>query len=319
MLNYLYCFDKNYNLQALTSIYSIINQSKEKANFFILHNEPESLKPILSKVLKHPKINKLEIINFDKSEVDFPKLENSHVSEATYFRLYLENYISKDIKYLIYIDPDVICKNNPEEKLLETISKLDNSGYVIAANTESFSSRQLIETSNRLRLKKKKYFNAGIMIISFEKWLENQVTEKLILKMKSIRDEIVFWDQDVMNSFFDGDYLELDNIFNFTIPIDIDLYNQKLKDNHSKNILFLHYAGKFKPWNVKGLFHPAAEYYQNNFRAINKEKYHISNNWKMLAIKDLMKSIYTLKFLKLKFPFLYILYVIKYLLRQNRK
>ena len=35
--------------------------------------------------------------------------------EATYFRLYLENYIPESISFLIYIDPDVICLNNPED------------------------------------------------------------------------------------------------------------------------------------------------------------------------------------------------------------
>ena len=36
------------------------------------------------------------------------------MSEATYFRIFVEEYIDIDIDYFIYLDADIICINNPE-------------------------------------------------------------------------------------------------------------------------------------------------------------------------------------------------------------
>ena len=42
MLNFLYCFDQNYNIQALVSIYSLLENITEKINIHIIHKEPET-------------------------------------------------------------------------------------------------------------------------------------------------------------------------------------------------------------------------------------------------------------------------------------
>ena len=38
-LNFLYCFDNNYNKQAFTSIISLLNKSSEKISINIIHKE----------------------------------------------------------------------------------------------------------------------------------------------------------------------------------------------------------------------------------------------------------------------------------------
>ena len=37
MLNIAYCFDDNFNIQAMTSMYSFLENSKEKINFYVIH------------------------------------------------------------------------------------------------------------------------------------------------------------------------------------------------------------------------------------------------------------------------------------------
>ena len=37
MLNFLYCFDNGYNIQAQCSIYSLLENVDEKINIFIIH------------------------------------------------------------------------------------------------------------------------------------------------------------------------------------------------------------------------------------------------------------------------------------------
>ncbi len=296
---------------------SILDNSEETLNIYVLHNEPETLIAKLSYIENHRKLNKIEILEFKKQDVDFPNLIDAHVSEATYFRLFIESFLPDEISNLVYVDPDVICVNNFNGFITDKITELSKSNYIVAAVTEHSITNEKENISSRLGMKNNKYFNAGVMIINFEKWKATNTSQNLIDKMESIYNNINFWDQDVMNAYFDGEYLELSQKWNFIIPIDIDLYKNKRRTIKDEDLLFMHYAGKFKPWNIRGLFHPAAEIYQKNFRLINKQKYHISNNWKKTALFHLLKSFFSLKFLKLKHPISFILISINYLIKGN--
>ena len=71
----------------------------------------------------------LKSINFYQVRKDynfFPNIENKHVSEATYFRLFASELLSKEIKFLTYLDVDTICVSNPMkelEKMFELMQK----------------------------------------------------------------------------------------------------------------------------------------------------------------------------------------------------
>lgn len=43
MLNFLYCIDKNYNIQAAVSIYSLLESLDESINLFIIHQNSNEL------------------------------------------------------------------------------------------------------------------------------------------------------------------------------------------------------------------------------------------------------------------------------------
>ncbi len=55
MFNFLYGFEETYNTQALCSIISLLDQSKEKINIFILHNKPESFEKYEKLILDQKK------------------------------------------------------------------------------------------------------------------------------------------------------------------------------------------------------------------------------------------------------------------------
>ena len=93
------------------------------------------------------------------------------------------------------------------------VEKLRKSNLTISAKTEE----ELSVNIKRLNMKSNKYFNAGVMVIDYEKWIKDSLSKKLISRLKELESKILFWDQDVLNSFFDGVYLELDNVYNFKI------------------------------------------------------------------------------------------------------
>ena len=72
-----------------------------------------------------------------------------------------------------------------------------------------------------------------MLVIDYQKWL-SEIPENRINLMKVNYENIKYWDQDVMNMYFDGEYLEIPRSLNYTSSDGINLPNDK--------IYFLHYA-----------------------------------------------------------------------------
>ncbi len=313
MINFIYCLDENYNTQCVTSIFSILEKTSEVANFFILHENPDSMDKILRKIDSHKMTNSVLIKKFDKDSSFFTNLEKSHVSAASYFRLYLEEYFDESLKYFVYVDPDVICNLDPALVINENIKKMDQIECSLGVVIEDINE---VKTSNseRLNLSSKKYFNAGLMIINLSKWKKEKLNTKFTEILENKANKIVLHDQDVLNIFFDGEYLELSPYLNFTVPILRNDLNKKLRKFDRSEVIFYHFAGNRKPWQIKGLFEPLSEVYQKTYRKLFNKKYHFDNMSKKNTTKILLKTIRTRRFLELKYPFHYIYFTIKNLI-----
>jgi len=191
MLNFLYCVDQNYNKQLETSIFSLLEGVKEKIKIYVIHKDPNSLK-VSKKVLNHNNLNKLIIVKFMQPGIKFPNLENTHVSEATYYRLFLQDYIPKDEGFILYMDADIVCINNPTSVIKREIEKLSISKNIISVKSEKIFEEYLNETLQRLKLTQNNYFNAGVMLINLSKWFDENLSIKLIEHMESIENDIKY-------------------------------------------------------------------------------------------------------------------------------
>ena len=287
-INFLYCFDKNYNLQGYTSMISILDNSSKKINIYIIHNEKDFNLQIPANILNHHNLNYLKTYQFNDYDYDFPNLNNAHVSVATYFRLFIKNYLPESKKFFIFLDPDVICLKDPIKELEETINKLKKSKYIISAKTEHTLGIERLGVAS-------KYFNAGVMVINFDKWLSQNLHEKLINKLNELRNNIVQWDQDVLNSLLNGEYLELNEILNFKAFTLVDKI-------YKKQVLLIHYMGSHKPWLTSGIFQKDSNYYHLNFKKITNINFHIEHKWKLRSLIDVFLAILTFKIFIIKKP-----------------
>tara|TARA_X000000368_G_scaffold392768_1_gene357914 strand:- start:1262 stop:2197 length:936 start_codon:yes stop_codon:yes gene_type:complete len=307
MLNFLYCLDSNYNQQFLSSLQSLLDNVSEKINCYVIHKNPESLNMLMNKInFEHQNLYNLEIYKFNEDIKKFPNLEANHISEATYYRFFIDNYLDTSIENIIYLDCDIICLNSPEKILYELITKTQTSEYTIAASTEYIKSRKTKEVFNRLEMESNSYFNAGVMVINVNKWVKNNTQRALVELMNSIFDKVDFWDQDVMNCFYDGKYLEISKYLNFK---DTDI--KHVGNGDSRSIIFLHYAGSNKPWTIPGCSSESAMYFHNNFYKAFNIKYLLKNNYRKQALKDFLEIIFTFRFLKLTYPLSFIKLAIK--------
>ncbi len=304
MINYIYCFDENYNSQALTSINSLLLKTSSKINLFIIHNNPNTFDIDL---IDKSNINNLQIFHISVEDIEFPNLSGTHVSEATYYRFYLSKFLPNDLEYIVYMDADILCLNDPTSEIEKYIKLLSDSKSNLVARTETLRENADIKVNpfKNLKLENDKYFNAGLMIIDFQYWIKNNIENKLLKIMNQFYQDIVFWDQDVLNKLFDGNFLELNELLNY----DFDVFNKDKYDENFilENVNFLHYSGKGKPWDVNFIFLDSAKIFQKYYRLLNLNKYLLTHSNSIKGSrKNYISKILSFKFLKLEFPFSYL-------------
>ena len=286
-LNFVYCFDDNFNFQALSSMKSLLDKITKKANIFIIHKNINSFNKISNLISNHENLSSLHTYQFDSTKINLPPIK-SHVSEATYYRLFISQYLPKDIRFLVYLDADIICVNDPTIKLLETFSEISSEGNVIAAKVETLRKDNNI-FFNRLNLRSDEQFNAGVLVIDYRAWLNQQVESNLI-KILNFRFKDIFdYDQEILNIYFDGQFTKLVDDLNYQA---IGGHDQDLYKHIDKNVYFLHYLGKGKPWSVENFIFSTSKFYQKEFEKLGFKRPH-------LIFPKNKRTIY--KFLKLLF------------------
>ena len=286
-LNFVYCFDDNFNFQALSSIKSLLDKITKKANIFIIHKNINSFNKISNLISNHENLSSLHTYQFDSTKINLPPIK-SHVSEATYYRLFISQYLPKDIRFLVYLDADIICVNDPTIKLLETFSEISSEGNVIAAKVETLREDNN-NFFNRLNLRSDEQFNAGVLVIDYRAWL-NQEVESNLIKILNFRFKDIFdYDQEILNIYFDGQFTKLVDDLNYQA---IGGHDQDLYKHIDKNVYFLHYLGKGKPWSVENFIFSTSKFYQKEFEKLGFKRPH-------LIFPKNKRTIY--KFLKLLF------------------
>ena len=298
-INFIYAADEYYNKQLLISISSLLEQFSGIAKIHIIHKNPSSFIQKLQEIDSSDKLDQLNIYEFKESKALFPNIEGTHISEATYYRLFVDKYIPNNITEYVYLDADIICLSDPYDYLKSNIDTLLNSSFSFSARTE------LIRDNNKdkfleLALSGDKYFNAGVLIVNHTDWLTKNVYSELIKHIDIIKNNIEFWDQDVLNSYFNGEYLEMDNKLNYGL----DLFNNELDNNLiKKNSIFLHYQGSNKPWDIVGSTMESSKFYNHQHYKLFGNNYHVVSKYKRGDLLKLIKIIFTLKIFKIKNPF----------------
>jgi len=287
---------------------SLLNKSSEIFDIYIIHKNPESFNTLSKNIESHKNVRNMTITKFEKANFNFPNLDNSHVSEATYYRLFIEDLLPSNIENLLYLDADIICYSDPTDEIKDTFSILSNSNNTIACAFEDFSSIEKKDIEDRLNIDSNKYFNAGVMFIDLNRWKKTSVKSSSLRIIEEKNKSLKFWDQDVLNTIFNKDVLEINNSLNYIINIEKETLIPK-------EIKFIHYAGSFKPWTVRGAIEKNSIFYMNQYRNLGLGKFHITHTWKMSSTIYLLKSFLNLKIMNTKHPFSFIIHVIRTIIK----
>ena len=305
MINLVYAIDENYNIQTSISIKSFLNNCKNPINVYIIHKNKITFDSFERQLATDSKLNSISIYQFDNRNIEFPRIEDTHISEATYYRLYLDKYLPKNLKNIIYIDGDVLCTNEPDIEFNNIFDSMKKEKYYLAAKTDELREEENQDIDwDGILMQGNNYFNAGVLFINYKEWLSNDIFNKLQERQVDIKDKLYFWDQDILNSFFDSNYLELEEKFNYRVGLDNS--SQKYKET-KKNSILIHYQGSWKPWSIRGAFTENARFYHSYFSELGFGEYHLVHTWKLNSVLHLFIGLITFKLLKIEKPIIFLI------------
>ena len=310
-IHFVYAVDKNYNHQLLISINSLLSKFTGKATIHIIHKDSKSIEKQLKKIQSYENLEQINVYQFIKDSNSFPNIEGTHISEATYYRLFINKYIPDDIDSYIYLDADIICLNDAYEKINKTFSVLKKSNYKVAARTEMQRETNELKFSS-LGIKGTNYFNAGVLFVNNKLWRKEEVYDGLLVHLEKIKDKLEFWDQDVLNSFFEGYYLEIEDGLNNGLDLSKPTMNNQ---GTFSSTIFLHYQGSNKPWSIQGSLHSGSKYYHSEYNKFFDKKYHIKSRYSKGDLIILFRILFSGRIFSLEYPFIFFYYSLKAILR----
>lgn len=252
-------FDTNLVFQALSLTLNLISTQFYSATIILIHvcdsiEEQANFSNLVEKMLKtsqnsgHP--FKLKIVTrFVSTQECLEKTYTSSLNpellgmRPTHLRFFLESLIPNNFKKLLYLDIDVLVLDNLEELFQRNFSTVISAGL----NEPSIFGR-----GEHLADFDSMYFNAGVILIDFEKWKVTQIESQLIEVAKS--GPFVYRDQDVLNIVFKDSWTLLEKRFN------IQHKNSSTRD--ILNAAIVHFVGA-KPWGATRVDHYVTLYRQN--------------------------------------------------------
>ncbi|MDR2906222.1 MAG: glycosyltransferase [Helicobacteraceae bacterium] len=243
--------DENFAPMILTTILSVMENTKSKVDFYILSNgiTISSQEKIYSGVKKYKNCT-IEFIPIDVSFLESFQDVDYYISKTAYLRLLIP-IIRPNLDKVIYSDIDVIFTGDIAELYNENlddkiIGVIPDVYYQINLDAKN-------NVYNRLSLPPEhEYFYSGMILMDCVKWRVANATKNILELAEKFGDRIKQGDQDLLNVYFACDYKELDpkyEVTNFFL-----MYKKRLSKDKRKSIsnpIIRHYESHHKPWNSK--------------------------------------------------------------------
>lgn len=273
------CTDNNFVMPTGVTMYSVcVNNQESEITFHVVINEVTSdNKKKLEEVISS--FQGKSVIFYDIKKIDtsvIPALQSdTSLTITTYYRLFLSEILPSNIKKIIYLDGDIIVRQS-----LRPLWDINLDHAAIAATPESNSA--LDSFYERLGYPKETgYFNAGVLVINLEYWRSHNLLSEFKDFMEYHAEQIVFYDQDVLNYILRERKVELPIKYNLQsgflwITKNYDMkYNQEIEDA-VKHPSIVHFTGAKKPWH-RSCRHPFRSTFLN---------YQSQTLWKDTPLKE---------------------------------
>ena len=305
MMNIVLATDDNFVQHCGTAIQSIVSNNND-VRFFVL---TEGLDKDNEKLLIEVASDNGGMLSFCLVPTDivkyFPmsRLASSHISIATYYRLFVTTLLPDDIEKIIYLDCDMIIRGS-----LEPLWNVDLSRKPLAAVYQHQGWSDSNNSWERLSIPREcGYFNAGCLVMNLQ-YLRIIHFQKLAIDyINSHFEKIISHDQDVLNALFYDKVEVLDCKWNYLsqflkkdfekleFPAKCNYYLEKASESFEP--IVIHFVSKPKPWNY-GCSNPYTQEYFKYLSMTPWRSFKVKFTWKEFknyivipAIKKWIKKI----------------------------
>jgi len=238
-----FCIDEKMIQHLLVCIHSIIDtNSDENLEFYVLNKDiTEKSKLLVNENLSELAVS-VHFINVYKERYA-NLMVSKYITIEAYFRISLADLLPRRINRVIYLDCDIILLGS-----LKPLWHIELNGFKLAAVAELFNYRNLELGFN----KDVKYFNSGVLVIDLSVWRSEQISNQIFDYLEMHPEKIKFHDQDALNAVLVNKWLELSEIYNYTVPY-IDRSRKSKNDLNFKPELpvVMHFNQSFKAWHYK--------------------------------------------------------------------
>ncbi|WP_375103851.1 glycosyltransferase family 8 protein [Paenibacillus sp. RS8] len=203
-LNFVLACDENYVDKLAVVILSILeaHPNDELINLHILSNN-------ISKI----SLKKIESLGTDYCNFSIYNLDNlkellgkevnvDHLSLAAYARLFIPNLLPNELKKVIYLDVDIIVKNDLKDLYFTDMKGKYIGGVRSLSDLDKSGDDSLF------------HINSGVILWNLEECRKDRLFEKFLEYIKNEEGHIKFHDQTVINACCKGKIMELHPKYN---------------------------------------------------------------------------------------------------------
>lgn len=255
--------DDNYAPYCGVMLTSVLENNKDReVSAYILIDKPlQEIQQKRFKQLSDKYSARIEFVMVDRSFFEkFPikgdEKNVKHWSIVTYYRLYAEQLLPKDVDMVLYLDCDIIV-NRPIGELFD----MDWEEYAVGAIPDMCTEWQ--EYYDRLGYDRSEgYFNAGVLFMNLEYWRTYGIGQKCVDFLANNYDRIFNNDQDVLNVITKDCKRNLPVSYNYQMQLRMPYFFSTFREEMKQDVVgtnsphIIHYAAELKPWMTKYYFYP---------------------------------------------------------------
>lgn len=168
--------------------------------------------------------------------------ESTKWPSIVYSRIFAPRFL-REYDRVIYLDADILPIRRSEQIWTLPLPHGLAAVHDYAVTHDSpFAHNTKTEWLRSIGVSDNRYFNSGVLVIDVKRWLEVDFSTLLTRYVESHGENMRMFDQDFLNSIFQGKWSELSPSWNFQATI-FDLDVDKLFPP-----VFLHFSKIDKPW-----------------------------------------------------------------------
>ena len=204
-------------------------------------------------------------------------MTSHHITSTAYLRLLAANLLPDSIDKVIYLDSDVLVKDDlnklweieignnyclavPDIACPFVDSRMADSNY--RKSSPYLAAIAPIQNWRALELDPSQpYFNSGVMVLNLARWREEKIEHKLLECLRNNKRYVWCWDQYALNVVFAGQWGRLPlrwnlgaHAFEFPDKSHNPCDENEFQEMHD-NPAIIHYTTEWKPWDYRPM-HP---------------------------------------------------------------